>query len=114
MGDTFKETNWTRIATLQLWHWRAEVFHVLLVSIAGLFVSCLLYLWALHPLTSTPGPAWARLTRLWAVKNGLSGQGSQRLLRLYQLHGKPGSNLVILCRQLTLIYSRRTRAERPR
>ena len=95
MEDNLKKTNLARMASFQLWHWRAEIFHVLLISIVGLFICRLLYLWAFHPLASIPGPAWAHLTRLWSVKNGLSGHGSQRLLKLHQQYGKPRSNCLV-------------------
>lgn len=40
------------------------------------------------PLRSIPGPFWARYTRLWYLRQTISGSSRQTLIELHEKHGR--------------------------
>ena len=46
-----------------------------------------------HPLAVIPGPFLARFSRLWLCLNDFSGNGSESLLRIHEMHGKKDSQI---------------------
>ncbi|GKZ51841.1 hypothetical protein AbraIFM66951_007510 [Aspergillus brasiliensis] len=66
---------------------RFELAAITLVTISTLLVFRRLYVAFCGPLKDIPGPAWAKLTRLWEVYALLPGDLEKKLILLHRRHG---------------------------